>query len=222
MSLTSINRSFERGGRGQLFLKAYPAANPGATSSLTDVVKGFFGLFYADGDARKTLSGGVNPYCNLDASGLSVKFKQETIDVDPNNGPKHAIAIKETSCEAEINFYDVDPAHLADAFNLKAEELLTIAASVGKAGKVTALIGGQSVLNRLVALYRMPSPDFPGEYDHYLFPRVVIAPDTDIKLSKKDAIALKLKLSCQPDLYLINSDGFSEIAMADISNAAAL
>src|SRR5690348_13306293 len=128
MGLTTINASFERTGRGQLYLAAYPTADPGATTSLADEVKGFFGIFYTDGDERKTLKAGVKPWANIDANGLKTKVKQNVVDYDPNSGPKHAVAIADTAITGEVTFADVDPAHLADAMSLATEELLAQAA----------------------------------------------------------------------------------------------
>lgn len=220
MALTSINRPFERAGRGDLFLAAYPSADVGTT--FANRVDGFFAIFYTDGAGRKTLKGGVNPWCNMEASGINVKAKQNTIEYDPNNAPKHPVGIQDSTISAEFMFADVDPAHLADAFNLTTAELIAMAAVIGKAGRSTAVIGGQSILNKLVAMYRMPSILVPGEYDHYLIPRVVIAPDTEIKLSKKEVVTCKLVLSALPDVYLLNADGFPEVMIADIANAAGL
>ncbi|MBS1729849.1 MAG: hypothetical protein JSS67_03625 [Bacteroidetes bacterium] len=221
MSLATINAPFERTGRGQLYLAAYPSADPGATTSLVDEVEGFFGIFYTDGLERKTLKAGVKPWANIDSNGLKVKVKQNVVEYNPNAGSKHPVAIEDTAVSAEITFADVDPAHLADAMSLSAAELLAQAAAVGKAGRAVAILGGQTNLNKYVAMYRMPSILTPGEYDHYLFPRITFNVDAEFDLSKAKVLTCKLMMAAQPDLYIINADGFGEMAFADIANAPA-
>lgn len=220
MALTSINRSFERAGRGELFLAAYPTSDPGA--NFNGRIDGYFGKFYTDGQGRKTLTGGVNPWCNMSADGFTVKAKQNLVEYDPNNASKHPVGIQDTEISAEFMFADVDPQHLADAFSLTTAELVALAAATGKAGRKTAAIGGQSILTKLTAMYRMPSALVAGEYDHYLIPRCIISPDTEIKLSKKDVVTCKLELSALPDVYLLNTDGFGELLLADIADAPGL
>jgi len=221
MALTTINAGFEKTGKGNLYLAAAPTTDPGGSTTILATITGYYAKFYADGTTRKTLTGGVLPWANLDSSGLNVKIKQNTVEVDPNNGSKHPIGIIDTEMSGEITFLDCDPAHLADAFSCTAAELQAFAAASGKAGRKTVLLGGQSILLKYTALYRMPSL-ITGEYDHWLFPRIVISPDIDLKLSKKDAISCKLRFTAQPDIYALNADGFGEMAFADVADAVAL
>ena len=216
MALTSVNGSLERTGKGQLYLVSAPVADPGASIALR--ITGYFNLFYAAGTMKGTPT--VSPWCNMDASGLSIKAKQNTVEYDPNDGSKHPVGIIDCDMSGEFTFADVDPAHLADAFSCTTEEIITIAASTGKGARSQALLGGQSVFNKLTAMYRMPSGlGIAGEYDHFLFPRVIISPDADLKLSKKDMVTVKLKFTALNDIWLKNNAGFGEQCIADLTTA---
>ncbi len=220
MALTSINRSFERSGRGDLFIVAYPTADPG--TDIPTRITGYFANFYTDGAACKALKAGMNPWANLSAEGLKVKCKQNPVEFDPNNGPKHPVGIQDTDIGAEFAFADVDPAHLADAFSTTPEELIAQAAATAKAGRSRVVLGGQSQFNKYLVMYRMPSVLVPGEFDHYLFLRTIFVVETDFDLNKKSPMVCKLKLQCLPDAYLMNAAGFPELAVADIANAPGL
>jgi hypothetical protein len=219
MALTSKNVNYERHGRGRLFLVARPTADPG--SDHVTRVHGYKALVYAAGDTGVALKNGVLEYANLTAEGFSIKSKQNVVEVDPNNGSKHPIGITDTEIDLEFEFLDVDPAHVADMFSLTAAELVAVAAASGKAGRKFALVGGQSILNQVVACYQLPSL-IAGQFDNYLFPRVVLYGDADIKLSKGNAISMKVKGKAIPDTYLVNADGFGECMVVDVADAAAL
>lgn len=198
---------------------------PTATPTFADYIEGFFQQFYMDPKARKLLRSDPNgtPWGNIDANGISVKIKQNTVDYDANNAPKVPVGIQDTGVTAEITFADVDPAHLADALSATLNQKVTIAPSTAKAGRMSVSIGGSNVLNNYTAMYRMPSVLFPGEFDHFLFLRPVIVVDTDLKLSKKETVTCKLKLTCLPDKWVNNLDtGTPELAVAETANAAGL
>lgn len=219
MALASINRNIERTGRGEFYLAPYPTADPGtdAASRLT----AFFALFYADGAACKTLKAGVTPWANLTSDGLKVKVKQNVVEVDPNNGPKHTIGVQDTDMSGEMGFIDVDPAHLADAFGCSVDELIAQAAATGKAGRSRVLLGGQTNLVKYVGLYRMPSALVPGEFDNYLFLRILFTVDTEFDFNKKSAVNCKMKFEALPDCYLVNANGLPEQAVYDMATEAA-
>ena len=198
---------------------------PSAAPGFADYIEGFFQEYYTDPKARKVLRSDAQgiPWGNLDANGLSVKIKQNPVEFDANNAPKVPIGIQDTSVTAEITFADVDPNHLADVLSATLNQKVTIAPSVGKAGRMSVSIGGSNILNNYTGMYRMASVLYPGEFDHYLFLRPVIIVDTDLKLSKKDTVTCKIKLTCQPDKWIYNLDsGTPELAVAEIANAAGL
>lgn len=219
MALTSVNRNFERTGRGEFYLAPYPAIDPGV--DMTARLTAFMALFFADGVACKALKAGVNPWANLTSDGIKVKVKQNRVESDPNQGPKHPIGVQDTEIDGEIGFLDVDPAHLADAFSCSVEELIAQAAAAGKAGRSRVLLGGQVNLTKYVGLYRMPSVLIPGEFDNFLFFRILFNVESDFDLNKKTAVSCKLKFSALPDCYVVNLAGIPEQAMYDIATAAA-
>lgn len=221
MALTSINANYERMGRGNLYIVARPSSDPGVDS--TARVHGYKALFYAVGDTGVALKSGVKAYANLTADGLSIKSKQNMIEFEPNNGPKHPVGVADTEIDLEFEFADVDAAHVADVFNLSASELIAIAAASGKAGRSFALVGGQSSVTAVSVCYQMPSVLVPGQFDNEIFPRVILSGDSELKLGKKSGtVTLKVKGSALPDTYLLNADGFGESWIHDVATAAAL
>ena len=198
---------------------------PATSPAYADYIEGFFQEFYGDPKQRRVLRPDANgqPWGNIDANGLACKIKQNPVEYDANNAPKVPVGIADTAISAEITFADVDPNHLADVLSATLNQKVTIAPSIGKAGRMSVSIGGSNVLINYTAMYRSPSVLFPGEFDHYLYLRPVIVVDTDLKLSKKDTVTCKIKLTCLPDKWLINPDtGTPELAVAEIANAAGL
>ena len=198
---------------------------PAVAPAYADYIEGFFQEFYGDPKQRRVLrvDSYGQPWGNIDANGLSCKVKQNGVEYDANNAPKVPIGVADTAVTAEITFADVDPNHLADVLSATLNQKVTIAPSTGKAGRMSVSIGGSNVLLNYTAMYRMPSVLFPGEFDHFLYLRPVIVVDTDLKLSKKDTVTCKIKITCLPDKWLINPDtGTPELAVAEIANAAGL
>lgn len=226
--LSTVDRSFERIGRGELYLAIYPAAAQTdiaaaiAAPTITKFAEAYFKLFYADGAKRKALGSGILPYGNLTSDGLKVKVKQNLIEVDPNSGPKHTVGISDTEMSFEVGFIDATPQKLAELASCSTEELIATAAGALQAGKSLVAIGGASVLTKYVMLYRMPSATVPGEFDNWLFPRVTFTMEFDADLNKKGVLVFKVKGSILPEAYgMVNAAGIPEMAIYDISNAVA-
>ncbi len=223
MALATINGSFKRTGQGELFIAEYPTVSPGATTALADMAKGYFELWYADGDARKTLDTGILPWGKLTADGLSLKFKQNLVEQDYNMGPKEVVGIKDLEVDGEFTFTDVDFNHLKDVFGMTSAEQLagTIAAASGKAGRKGGFFGGNNVLKNYSVMYRMPSQKVAGQFDHYVFMKTSINIDSDFKLNKNNCLSFKVKIQAYSDEYTVNSDtGMYEIGFVDFADAA--
>ena len=228
MALTSINRLFERPGRVEVFLALAPTVDPLASPTgvaatdnplrLIEVYK----LFYADGTARKALKAGVKPYANIDADGVSSKVKANPVEVDPNSGSKHTIGYSDFETSIEFPILDLDVAHWSDILGARAEDLVSTAAATGVAGRSTVLFGAQKVPTKVVALLRMPSVLVPGEYDNKLFFRAAMTVDAEEKFQKKNATNAKITLSCQNDVFMVDSDGTGHIGAIDNALVAAL
>jgi hypothetical protein len=220
MALTTINGNFERHGRGELFLVPCPTADPG-TGTLASTVDGYYGLFYEDPAAKKALKAGIKPWCNLTSDGIEFTCKEASVTSDPNNGVKHDIPVGIDEASLKLSFQDVDAPHLADGLGLPASQIIAVAAAAGKAGRKIAVLGGARSPVRYVAMYRMVSAQVPGEFDHYLFPRVSPKADGSIKLSKKELVKMDLTLQIQDDLYAKTEDGTGAIGFVDTSDAPA-
>jgi hypothetical protein len=209
MALSTVNRSFEKTGRGDLYIAAHPASGSG---TLTERIDAYFDLFYTDGTAR-TATPLTTPWGHLTADGFKVKVKANAIEVDPNNGPKHQIGIQDMEITFELGIYDMTPAKLAELASCSAEELMT------PTGKSVVALGGQSNLTPYVLMYRMPSL-VSGKFDHILIPRANFVIETDLDFNKKSALSCKIKGSALPEAYgMVNTAGFPEQLIYDIATA---
>jgi hypothetical protein len=221
MAVASVDTSFVRAGTGNLFILDAPTSAP-ATGTLAQVIDAYFGLFCADPVAKKALKGGVVPYANLTAEGVTFKVTPTTLEIDLNNAPKVKLLTGIDTAEVEFEFTDGDAAHLADAFGLNAADIVSVSASAGKAGRKLACMGSGSNYKQVTALYRMPSVKVPGEYDHFLYPLCRMVPEIDIKMSKTGAYKVKVKMSLMPSPYAFNSDGSGIYCVADTATVAAI
>jgi len=223
MTLSTVNRSFERTGGGELFLAALPASTVfTAASSIDSFASLYYELFYEDGDSRKTLATGKKPYAALTSDGIKTKLKNNLVEVDPNSGPKHSVGIQDTSITGEITIIDITPQKLAELANCSTDELIATAAASGKAGRSTVAIGGQSQLVNYSAMYRMPSKLVPGEFDHIFFPKVAFTLDADLDLSKGKVLAVKFKFDALQEPYgCVNAAGIPVQMFYDIATVAA-
>lgn len=221
MALAVMNSNFQRVGSGQLYLATAPSADPGS-GTLASTADGYYGMFYTDAAAKKALKGGVNPYANLTANGITFKVKPSTVEFDYNNGPKNKVlsGIDEASCDFE--FWDVDPAHLKDVFGLATGDLISVAAAAGKAGRKIVALGAATNYGLVTAMFRMASVLTPGEFDHFLFPLAALVPEIDVKLSKKEGVNIKISMSLRPSPYAFNSFGNGVVAFNDSADAAGL
>ena len=223
MTLTTVNRDFANNAPGQLFLFAYPTADPGGTTSPTNTTRlaGLLALLYDTDTAYKTLKSGVSPWGDIDENGLQFKVKTTQLAFPRNDGS--VPARKQSGIEeatATLDIYDADAAHWADCFGLASADLLTIAAASGHAGRQSALLGFPDSSAYYVAILRMRSAT-TGEYDHLILPRVNFLVEPDIKYSQKDKIQLKAVLNCNGDKYILDSHGIPVFAIPSTVNAAA-
>lgn len=216
--LGTIDRLREITRPGHLFLAPAPTSDPGGTNTLR--LNALFGYFYTAGDTRKALT--ASPWCNLSSDGVKVKVKENVVENETNESAKHTVGRQDIEADLEFKFFDVDVNHLADALGAKTDEIITLAAATGKAGRKQLLVGGQRTLSKYTILYKTPSPNFAGEFDNFLFFRAVIIVEWELALNKKDVVNVTLKASILPDAYIVNADGFPELFAVDEVTAAAL
>ena len=223
MSLTSQLTTFKRVGPGQIYLAAAPITDPGSATVPT-TTDGYYALFYGAGGkaAKKTLTGGVNPWGVITSGGLTVNIKPSTVDFDPNNGPKTKIVTGIDEATAEFEFYDVNPAHLVDMFGSQAADLIAVVAATGIAGRKIAVVGPNANNALYTVLYRIPDPLLSGEFFHVLFPAANIIGELGLKMSKKDQLQAKVTFSLQGSPFMNNAQGFPIVMVSDAPDAAGL
>ena len=218
--LGSLNSNIERNSRGFLYLVPIPAVLP-AGANLAAKYRGYFDQFL-EAASWTTLKAGLNPSANITAEGLSYKLKQNRLQGESQAQAKHDIGIIDTDATAEYTIIDVDPKKFADAFSLDSDELISVAAAAGTPGFDLAILGGQSVPKRFMALWRAPDQAVPGQFEMFLWPRVTISGDTELKLNKKDRVEGKLILTAEEDFNLLNANNLPEKCLYFKPNAAAL
>jgi len=220
MPISSQAANYRRVGPGQIYLVPAPNVATGFTSE-----EGYYGLFYQNPANKVALLAAMLPWINLDNTGLNLKIKSSTVKFDPCLGPAVEVVTGIESAQAEVTMFDVDPPHLVDIFGSQAADLIAVAAGTGAtapgtpltgvAARNIALLGPQSYNLPYSVLYRMQSMNTPGQFFHYLFPNVILTPDLDIKMSKKDEFKAKvtMQLMCSP--YLMNSAGYGVVVISD-------
>lgn len=203
MSTTSINTNWHTNAPGSVYLLDAPAANPGSDLTFANVVKGYFGLFYLDGDKKTTMKGGVSPWANLLSSGISLKITGDPLEFTSNYGIKSIVAQKAVSVSGEFSFSDADAAHMMDCLSVAAGSKLTVAAATGTPGQTITPVG----LNKLKSytlMYQYESATAPGEFNNILIPKVKIVPDFSLELSADKLIELKVKFTAEADAWCID------------------
>lgn len=195
---------------------------PSASPVYADFLEGWMQRFYEDPTTCKNLNRLLTPWSSLTADGFKPKFKQEPVDIDPNDGPKFNLAAMDLLVGGEFTFLDVNADHLQDALSTPSGNLATIAATTGKAGRTRIGLGAERALTKYALMWRMPSVKFIGEFDHLVIPRVTINVDTDLGLSKNKEVSMKLSFSAQAEPSLISPvNGELMTCFFDYATAAA-
>lgn len=205
MTLAVANRSYRNTGVAELFL--FPALATDTGTDRPTRVKALFDLMYAD-DGRKTLKANVTPWGTADSGGVEFDVKPRTQVYDFNDGSpddKAMVGVEEATVKMQI--YEADAAHWADIWGISTTDLLAIAASAGKSGRLSALMGNPNNTSNYVGILRQPSVAVPGEYDHYVWPRMSFLTEPKIKLSVKDTVKVAVTLQAKGSLYLKANDG---------------
>ena len=220
MSLATVNRNFANNAPGKLFLFPYPTADPGGTTSPTNITRmaGLLALLYGTDTACRTVQTGVSAWGDIDENGLQFKVQTDKLSFPRNDGSvpsQKQAGIKEASATVEI--YDADAAHWSDCFGA---DLLTAVASSGHAGRQTALLGFPDSSQYYVGVLQMRSAT-TGEFDHLILNRVNFLVEPDVKYSQKDKIMLKAVLNCNGDIYMVDTYGVPVFACVDTVDAPA-
>lgn len=222
MSIATINSNFEMPGICNVYLLPYPTGSyTGADQAAK--IKTLYELIYPDGDIRKGTTK-ASDYFNLTADGLSCKLKSNAVEVDPMLGSKHPSFYQDFSAELEGSFIDVDVNHFKDIISAGSGAIVTHDAATGSAARSTLLIGGQKKINKYALFIRLQSGNgYTGEFDHYVFPRVVFDLDTDLKFEKKSTLECKFKITALYDSTFIDTTtGMPILGFMDTVTGAAL
>lgn len=217
MALATKNAIYEMfGGAIKLMFAAYPTTSPGSASS-DACLKGYIGLFYADGEICASPT--TSEWANLTSEGVTVKLKQDTVKVDPNASGEHVIGLHAPSVEFELEIIDGDADHLKDIAAALTGDVVSVAASTTHAARTRTMVGGaKSPVYRTLCISQKSA--ITGEYDNFLIPRALLYLDSEIKLNKKNAYTLKVKGSGNPDVWLKDADGNGVSFVQDTVTAA--
>jgi hypothetical protein len=187
---------------GMLYLLPTPTTVVATTTP--GIVKELFENFYVDGDIRQVLKPTSKPWARLDANGFKAKIEQKPIKVNPNDGPEFICNYEDIGYTAESMLLDVDADKLADILSAVSGQILTTVKSATQAGRTTILGGGQTNLNRYIALYRFESRQAPGEFRNVLIPACTLLADGDTEYSKTKARTLKVKITAEASELLLD------------------
>ena len=161
----------------------------------------------------------LQPWGDIDENGLQFKIATDSITFPHNDGsvPSQMVSgIK--SADATFTIYDCDAQHWADIFGCQAADIVTIAADATHSGTTTALLAYPNTVQKWVVIVQMQSAVY-GYSDYLILFRTCFIGDPDIKYSAKDKISMKLKLACNPDLYLSNAAGVPSFGMVVTTTA---
>lgn len=195
MAIATFNRNQIQAAPGYLYLLATPTSMVAVTTATQ--VKEMYAKFYADGDIRLALTGGITPWAVLDKSGYKDKIQAKEIKIDPNDGPEEIIGYESIDYSAEVTIYDVDVQHMKDVLSASAAQVLSLAASPTQAARETLVGGGQRSPVDYMLLYRYGSKKVPGEYNNILIPACNLVLDVDRENSKGKPRDLKIKIKAK-------------------------
>jgi hypothetical protein len=205
MALSTYNPAKIRPFPGDVFLFAHPVANPGSDTTPINVVKGYFGLMYLDGQKKAALlNGTIKPWGILKSDGLSVDPKYKVLEVDTNQPIPHIQAgFFPESVEVDLTIADPSRDKLLEILSGLAGHKLDTVSGTGQPGQAGLMMGAQTYFTPYTLIFRSPSPLGGGTYDHFLVPKGVFDPGAiKLEFSKTKLWELKLKLKPQGDDWL--------------------
>jgi hypothetical protein len=207
MTLSTYNPSKIRPFAGDVFLFPHPVANPGTDTTPVNVIKGYFGLMYLDGQKKAALKDGTTkPWCILKADGLDIKPKYKGLEVDINQPvPPIQAGFYPESVEVGLTIADPSRDKLLEILSGLSGHKIDIAAGVGQQGQQGFMLGAQIYPTFYTLIFRSPSPLGVG-YDHFMLPKTSFDPSSlDITLSKSKLWELSSKLKPQGDDFLLDA-----------------
>ena len=219
----TLNQSKKIAGPAMVYVVARPSGGyTGGTDALK--VTNLKSQFFSDSatDACRVLTPSI--YCDIEASGIEIKLKQNPIDYDPNSGSKYKAMNGPSECTVSWQFKDLDANKLIDAFSCLAGDTFTTAAATGVAGRKTVMLGRQGAPLEVAILVRYPSVitsvGSVAEFQNIYIPYAMMNPEWDIKLDKKSLATVKCVATAVCDMSLIGSQSMPPVALVDDITAA--
>ena len=214
----TLNQSNHIVGPAQVYLVAYPSGGyTGATDAIR--VTNVKSQFYSDAatDADRVLIPSI--YSDIDATGIEVKLKQDSVEFDPNMGGKYKVSNSVSECSVTWSYKDLDANKLIDAFSALTGDTFTTTAATGVAGRKTVMLGRQSTPLTVAMCIRYPSEIVSAggvqEYRNIYVPMANLTPDWTLKIDKKSAAVVKVTANGVCDMTLIGSGPMPPIALTD-------
>ena len=206
MTLSIYNPKKIRPFPGDIFLAPHPVTNPGIDTTAINILKGYFALFYADGQKKLVLTAGVSPWAILKSDGLVVDPKYKILEVDTNQPVPHIQAgFYPEAVEVDITIADPSRDKLVEILSGLAGQKLDTVAALGQPGQAGFMLGAQTYFTPYTLMFRSPSPLGQG-FDHLLLPKVVFDPSAvKLELSKSKLWEMKLKVKPQGDDFLLDA-----------------
>lgn len=192
MPIAAVNTAAIQNAPGYLYLLPTPTTMVAVTTLLQ--VKETFANFYADGDIRLALKGGIVPWATVTKDGFKDKPKAKPLMVEPNVGGDYIGGYEAIDYSAEFTIMESDVQHLKDLMSASALQVQATVASATQAGRDTFIGGGQRFPTDYMLLYRFPSKQVPGEYRNVLVPACNVEIDFDRERSRGKLSELKVKV----------------------------
>lgn len=207
MALSTYNPAKIRPFPGDVFLFAHPTANPGTDTTPVNVIKGYFGLMYVDGQKKAALTAGIKPWGILKSDGLAIDPKYKILEVDTNQPiPQIQAGFYPEAVEIDLTICDPSRDKLLEVLSALAGHKIDTAAALGQAGQAGLMLGAQIYFTPYTFIFRSPSPLGGGNFDHFLVPKGVFDPAAiKIEFSKTKLWELKMKLKPQGDDFLLDA-----------------
>ena len=207
--VSTYNKTDIRNFSGDVFLLTYPSAHPGTDLTPVNVLKGFFGLIYADGQKKEgTLLTGISPWTILDENGISIDPKYKMLEVNTNQlTPPIPAGFYPESVEIDLTVCDPNKDKLAEMISALAGHKIVTAAGAAQSAQSGLMMGAQGAgyITYYTMIFRSPSK-IAGFFDHLLIPKCYIDPGSlKIELNKKGLWQLKPKIKPVGDDYLADA-----------------
>lgn len=202
MTLSTVNVNYPVSGISNIYVVPFVALT-GATNA--DKVTAGFAKFYTDG-LKRTGAVSVGLFGYTDDSGINITTKDNLVEANTSYG-KIPVNVFTTDFGGTFTIFDMDVNKWVDIKKLVGTDVIATVAGVGQPGQTTALLGASAQPLYVTMLVETPSANkIVGAFDGYLFPKVMISLDGDLKYSPKDTVACKISWTALPNLDILSTE----------------